>query len=114
MNRPLCKNCSQKPASINYKRKGKTYYRKKCDSCIRKVKNMRPPVPNWSKAGYKKKLICDKCAFKARWLGQIVIYYVDGNMNNVKLANLKSVCLNCTILIEKGDIPWTREVSPDN
>ncbi len=113
MSRPTCKICLLKPASINYHRNDKTYYRKHCDSCARKKKKMKPPVPNWTKAGYKKKLVCDKCGFKARWLSQILVYYVNGDMNDCRLTNLKSVCLNCTVVIEKGDIPWSKGLSPD-
>lgn len=113
MKRPLCAACHQRPASINYKRNNKTYYRKKCDTCIREDRGISPPKPNWTKVGYKKKLVCDKCGFKARWLNQLVVYYVDGDMTNTKLINLKSICLNCTVVIAKEDMPWAKEISPD-
>jgi len=113
MNRPICTVCHKKPAAVNYKRGDKTYYRKKCDSCIRERRNIKPPKPRWAEAGYKKKLQCDKCGFKARWLNQIVVYYIDGNMNNAKQNNLRSVCLNCTVVIEKQDMPWAKDISPD-
>ncbi len=116
MKRPLCTTCKQKPGGINYIRNGKTYYRTKCDSCIRKAKKIKAPIPKWSMVGYKKKLVCDKCGFRARWIKQMVIYYVDGNMNNTNLNNLKSVCLNCTVVIEKNDMSWTPDltIGPDN
>jgi len=78
MTRPICIQCQQRHAGINYKRNGKTYYRKKCDTCIRSSHNIKPAKPNWTKTGYKKKMICDKCHFKARWAKQIIVYYVDG------------------------------------
>jgi len=71
------------------------------------------PKPSWVKAGYKKKLVCDKCGFTARWANQMVVYYVDGNLKNTSLINLKSICLNCTVVIEKQGIPWARDMSPD-
>ena len=110
MKRPVCTECTQRPAGINYKRNGKTYYRKKCDTCIRAEHNVKPAKPNWTKSGYKKKMECDKCHFKARWGKQIIIYYVDGDMNNTHLANLKSICLNCSVAVEKQDMPWLKDL----
>lgn len=109
MKRPICKQCEIKPAGVNYIKDGKTYYRSKCDSCLRKTKEKKPQKPKWSLSGYKKKMVCDKCHFKARWAKQIMIFYVDGDMNNTKQNNLKSICLNCAIDIEKQDIPWAKE-----
>lgn len=116
MKRPLCKQCHQKHAGVNYKKNGRTYYRSKCDSCLRLAKKEKPPKPNWAKSGYKKKMTCDRCGFKARWAKQIVVYYTDGDLNNTKRNNLKSICLNCTVDIEKQDIPWVQDHSlvPDN
>lgn len=113
MNRPVCNVCHKKPVAVNYKRGDKTYYRKKCDSCIRSGRGIKPPKPLWAEAGYKKKLVCDRCGFKARWLDQLAVYYIDGNMNNTKQHNLRSVCLNCTVVIEKQDMPWAKDISPD-
>ena len=113
MNRPICNQCNQRHVAINYKRNGKTYFRKQCDSCIRSKKKIKPAKPNWTKVGYKKKLVCDKCGFKARWHSQLVVYYSDGDLTNTKLINLKTICLNCTVVIEKGDMPWAKEISPD-
>ena len=116
MKRPLCIVCNQRHAGINYRRNGKTYYRKKCDTCIREGRGIKPAKPNWTKSGYKKKIVCDKCGFRSRWAKQIVVYYVDGDLNNTKQNNLKSICLNCSVAIEKQDVPWIKELSitPDN
>ena len=112
MNRPLCKECNQKHVAVNYIRNGKTYYRSKCDSCLRLAKKKKPPKPNWSKSGYQKKMVCDKCGFKARWADQIIVFYADGDLKNTKKNNLKSICLNCTIELDKQDIPWAKDLSP--
>lgn len=114
--RPICRLCNQKHVGINYIKRGKTYYRSKCDSCIRQSKKINPAKPTWSRNGYKKKMICDKCHFSARWIKQIIVYYIDGNLNNPKLNNLRSICLNCTITVEKQDMPWAKdlEIGPDN
>ena len=93
--RKLCEVCGKKPAAINYKREGITYYRTRCDSCIRKKKNKPAPVPSWHKAGYKKKPHCEKCGFKAKYKDQLFVYYTDGNLNNNSLSNLRTKCSNC-------------------
>lgn len=116
MKRPICTKCGQRHVSINYRRGDKTYYRKVCDTCIRASKAIKPAKPRWAKIGYKKKLVCDKCHFKARWTKQMIVYYVDGDLNSTRLSNLKSICLNCSVSIEKQDMPWVKSlgVDPDN
>ena len=112
MIRPLCKTCKERHASVNYKRKGKTYYRTECGRCLRLKKKQPAPKPNWALNGYIKKMTCDLCGFKAKWGQQIVVYYIDGDMRNTKKNNLRSVCLNCTVTIDKKDIPWATEFKP--
>ncbi len=115
MNRPICQVCKQKPCGINYIKEHKKYYRSKCDSCIRKAKKIDVLKPRWAIKGYKKKLICDKCKFRAKWAKQILVYYIDGNLNNTNLSNLKSICLNCSVAIEKEDLTWVKDldIKPD-
>lgn len=96
MDRPLCKSCGEKPSGINYYKEGIPHYRSRCDSCIRRNKKS---VPRWKRAGYAKKKVCDKCGFKSTLDNQITVFFVDGNMNNVSISNLKSVCANCRIEI---------------
>jgi len=36
--RALCTVCNMKPVAVNYHKNGRTFYRTKCDSCIRKQK----------------------------------------------------------------------------
>lgn len=64
-------------------------------------------MPRWSTSGYKKKKSCDRCGFKARHQAQLLVYHVDGNLNNNDLRNLRTVCLNCTVEISKQGLPWT-------
>jgi len=73
-------------------------------------------IPNWTKTGYKKKTECDKCHFKARWGKQIIVYYVDGDLKNTQRTNLRSICLNCAVAVEKQDMPWAKDLglTPDN
>ncbi len=114
--RPICKQCKQRQCGINYKRNDKTYYRSKCDTCIRLAHQRRAPKPNWTKSGYKKKMVCDKCHFRAWWSKQIIVYYVDGDLKNTQLSNLKSICLNCSVAVEKQDMHWVTDlgVNADN
>ena len=104
--RLLCTVCGKKPCAINYKRGDKTYYRSRCDTCIRKKKKLPVPVPSWHKIGYKKKPHCEKCGFRAKYKEQLFVYYVDGNLNNVDWVNLKTVCLNCRPVVYKSRLPW--------
>lgn len=108
----MCKACELRHAGVNYIRNGKIYYRKLCDTCIREKKGIKPAKPNWAKSGYQKKMTCDKCGFKARWSKQILVYYVDGDLNNTKQNNLRSICLNCSVAVEKQDMPWAKDLSP--
>ena len=102
-NRPICTKCKKKFAAVNYRKGEKVYYRKMCDSCTRNHRQHRNKSP-WSKAGYKKKTHCEKCGFEAKFYDQLEVYYIDGNMINIKDTNLKTVCLNC--LTELGHEGW--------
>lgn len=96
--RPMCKSCEKRAAAVNYKDKtGKMHYRSRCDSCNRLKRGLRPHPATWQKVGYKKKMTCDKCGFKAKLEKQMIVYYVDGDHGNGNWNNLKSVCFNCHI-----------------
>ena len=104
--RPICTACNQRPVAVNYHRDDVTHYRARCDHCIRRNKKIRPPEALWKRAGYKKKPTCDRCGFKGKYAAQLLVYHVDGNMNNTALRNLKTVCQNCVVDINKSDLPW--------
>lgn len=106
MSRPVCKACEKRPAAVNCYHNGKAYYRKLCDNCIRKDRKQKPAVPRWRKTGYKKKLLCDRCGFRARYSKQTIVYHVDGDLNNCNLSNLRTVCLNCSVEVMQLDLPW--------
>jgi len=106
MNRPVCKACDQRYAAVNYIKEDVVHYRSRCDTCIKRNRNEKPPVARWKKQGYKKKLVCDRCRFRAKYSGQTVVYHLDGNLNNCNLNNLKTVCLNCSVEVMKLDLPW--------
>jgi hypothetical protein len=107
-NRPLCSSCHSRLAAINCYRHGKAYYRSVCDDCARKKKKHKPPVPRWQASGYKKKMVCDRCGFRARSSAQMLVYHVNGDLNDSDLRNLKTVCLNCSVEVIREDLPWQR------
>lgn len=112
--RPTCPACNQRPRAIAYHRNDKIYYRSRCENCNRKNKKIKQAVPRWQLSGYKKKPACDRCGFKAKYSAQLLVYHVDGNMNNSAVRNLKTICLNCTQEIKRADLPWQPgDLEPD-
>jgi len=94
--RPVCNICNFNPAAVNYKRNDKTYYRKQCDNCSKKIKKEQPhKTPRWYLAGYRKKSNCERCDFKPAMLEQLTVFQIDRNSQHVNAKNLKTVCLNC-------------------
>ena len=115
MNRPLCPACQQRLCAINCYRNGQIYYRSRCETCIKKNKKIKPPVPKWQSAGYKKKATCDRCGFRAKYSAQLLVHHVDGNLHNSDSRNLKTICLNCTVAVKKSDLLWKPgDLEPDN
>lgn len=106
MKRPICQACGQRPCAVNYIKEEVTHYRSRCESCARKGRGVKKRIPRWEAAGYKKKMTCDKCGFKARYSSQILVYHVDGDLNNTASKNLKCVCKNCVEELLKSDLPW--------
>lgn len=105
MSRPLCRICSGNPAAINYKIENKTYYRRICAGCARKKRRTRE-LPAWTKAGYKKKLVCERCNFKCNTHSQMFVFYLDGNLKNNNWVNLRTVCANCRIELNSSNTTW--------
>ena len=104
--RPLCQECNSKPAAYNYRRGDKVYYRKKCDSCIRKSNSNTISTPAWQRSGYVKHRSCEMCGFVAQHPYQLDVYYVDANMTNNTASNLKTVCANCNRLMHVKKHGW--------
>ena len=112
--RPLCKVCSKQPAAINGYHHDKIYYRSRCNACIRRGRKLKPGVPRWQAAGYRKKATCDRCGFRARHASQLTVWHVNGDLTDAELRNLKTVCLNCIQEITRLDLPWRRgDLEPD-
>jgi len=109
--RPLCK-CGEHPAAINYKKNGRTYYRKKCERCLRNGINF--GVPKWKQAGYHKKPSCEKCNFSSKYPEQFNVFHIDGNLNNAHYNNLKTICANCQRVMQKQGSRWKQgDLVPD-
>ena len=112
--RPQCLACNQRPRAVAYHCQGHIQYRRLCEHCIKRSKRVRPPVPRWQTAGYKKKSTCDRCGFKNKYSSQLVVHHVDGDLNNCSARNLKTVCQNCMIEIRWADLPWRAgDLEPD-
>jgi hypothetical protein len=113
--RPICQACNQRAKAIAYHRPdGQIQYRRLCEYCIKRKKRIPVPVARWKSSGYKKKTTCDNCFFKAKYSAQLLVYYIDGNLNNSALRNLKTICLNCTVEISKLDLIWrASDLEPD-
>jgi hypothetical protein len=109
--RPLC-DCKLRPAAINYKKAGKTYYRKKCETCLRN--GPKYGVPKWKQRGYTKKDSCEKCGFKSKHHEQFNVYHIDGNLENCSILNLKTICANCQRIMQKQGVRWKQgDLLPD-
>ena len=112
--RKICQICGKKPCAINYKMHGKIYYRSKCDTCCRKKRNLPAPKPRWMLEGYKRKPHCEKCGFKAKYKEQLFVYHIDGDLNNTKQLNLRTVCANCQYEIAREGLGWRQgDLVPD-
>lgn len=113
--RPLCKACGKNFAAVNGYHNDKKYYRSRCTTCIRRGKALPALAPRWKTSGYKKKTKCDRCGFKSRISAQLMVFHIDGDLNNVDLRNLKTVCLNCAVEVTRLDLPWRPgDLEPDH
>lgn len=111
MKRPLCKTCKTRLAAVNYYKNDQIYYRSVCDHCAR---GTTPTQPRWSQSGYKKKNKCDKCGTVNNQAVVFDVYHVDGNLNNCRHDNLKTVCANCQRILVKQGLGWKQgDLLPD-
>jgi len=108
LKRPICKTCNKNYCAVNYKRDGETHYRSICDSCGKNKAKPKPKVFAWEKAGYKKKTICDLCGFRSLYPTQLTVFYIDGDLTNVKHSNMRTICLNCIEVVKRKEITWKR------
>ena len=109
--RPLC-TCGERPAAINYRKEGKIYYRKKCERCLRK--GLSHGIPLWRQRGYEKKTACEKCSFKSKYSEVFNVFHIDGDLQNCRPNNLKTICANCQRTLQKEGVKWRQgDLRPD-
>lgn len=75
-----------------------------CEICM--SNGLNHGIPRWTKAGYKIKSQCDRCGFKSQHCEIFRVFHTDGNLNNCRPSNLKTVCANCRTVLSKAGIPW--------
>jgi len=61
----------------------------------------------WFLSGYRKKVRCELCGFKAVHESQMDVFHVDGNKNNTSVYNLKTICSNCQRLKSTQELGWS-------
>ena len=109
--RPLCKTCGQRPCAVNYYKDKKVFYRSQCDTCSR---GATPKKPRWYQLGYRQKDYCEKCGFKSKNPEQFNVYHIDGDLNNCRPGNLKTICANCQRILQKEGVKWKQgDLRPD-
>ena len=106
-NRPICKQCQEKPRAYAYKKADRIYWRSMCDTCSRKNAGKRVGgVTPLQRSGYKKHKKCELCGFKAQQPKQLNVFFVDGDMRNTVGSNLKTICANCQRLGSVRKLGW--------
>lgn len=109
--RPLCISCRKHPVAINYYKGDKIFYRKKCDSC---ANNRNKGLPKWFLAGYRQKDFCEKCGHTDKYKEVFNVYHLDGNLDNCRPNNLKTVCANCQRILHRTGSKWQQgDLTPD-
>ena len=63
-------------------------------------------IPRWQRAGYKLKQQCEKCGFKSQHHQIFRVFHIDGNLDNCRPSNLKTVCCNCAQILGSEGITW--------
>ena len=114
MQRRICPACNKNQVAVNYKKNDKIYYRTRCDTCIRRNRKEPSKIPAWHRAGYKKKSQCEKCGFKSKHSEQFNVFHIDGDLNNCRPNNLKTICANCQRTLQKEGVRWRQgDLRPD-
>jgi hypothetical protein len=51
---------------------------------------------------------CDKCGFKSPHREPFRVFHIDGDLNNCRPANLKTLCANCASVLSKDGMRWVQ------
>lgn len=62
----------------------------------------------WTRSKYKKKTVCDLCGFHSVYPSQLLVFHVDGSLENIELTNLRTICLCCVEVVKHRHITWKR------
>lgn len=109
--RKLCRQCGVLPCAVNYYKEGRVFYRSMCDRCSR---GNTPGRPRWAVAGYRKLDHCERCGYKSKYSEQFNVFHVDGDLNNCRHSNLKTVCANCQRSLHREGVKWRQgDLEPD-
>jgi hypothetical protein len=38
----------------------------------------------------------------------MTVFYIDGDLKNNKLSNLRTICLNCVEVVKRKEVTWKR------
>ena len=64
--------------------------------------------------GYEKKSSCEKCNYKSKHSEQFNVFHIDGNLENCRPQNLKTICANCQRILQKEGVVWKQgDLVPD-
>ena len=57
---------------------------------------------------------CEKCGYSSNHTEQFNVYHVDGDLNNCRPSNLKTICANCQRILQKTGVRWKQgDLIPD-
>jgi hypothetical protein len=48
------------------------------------------------------------CGFRCLYTTQTVVYHINGDLTDISLNNLRSICLCCVEVIKRKEVTWKR------
>jgi len=48
------------------------------------------------------------CGFRSIFPTQLTVFHIDGNLENIELANLRTICLCCVEVVKRKEVTWRR------
>ena len=63
---------------------------------------------------HEKKDVCEKCSFKSKYSEVFNVFHIDGDLQNCRPNNLKTICANCQRTLQKEGVKWRQgDLRPD-